>query len=154
MLIYQHLAHNISTVQRRVTTCVYRSLCWMQKLPNQTEPNWPKPNWTKPNQTKQTELWLGLLMGPTVSIWLSVVWKIYPTKAYWTKPNTPNQTPTYGTISAWRFNGSNSQHRSLCMKQNPRQEQSDRSSSAWRWQLFMDHVMGKSQWRVASEKHH
>ena len=47
--------------------------------------------------------------------------------------------------AVWRFNGSNGSHRSLCWMQNPRQEQSDRSSSGWRWQRFMDRVMGKSQ---------
>ena len=87
-------------------------------------------------------------------LWYERPTKLNRTKPNWTRLNQTNKTATYGTIWAWDFNGSNSQHRSLCMKQNPRQEQSDRSSSAWRWQLFMDHVMGKSWWRVASEKHH
>ena len=82
-----------------------------------------------------------------------------------TRLNNPKKTATYGTIPARRFNGSNCRDRSLCgiEVQNLWQEQLDRSSPAWRWQPFMDHVMGKSwcQWEtplpchdLTSEKSH
>ena len=82
-----------------------------------------------------------------------------------TRLNNPKKTATYGTIPASRFSRSNCRDRSLCgiEVQNLWQEQSDRSSPAWRWQPFMDHVMGKSwcQWEtplpchdLTSEKSH